>query len=139
MSGGPVSMRTGPDGALYVASLGGGRIARFAPKMPLTCGTDAGVDMGAPDTGTVMMDSGVAADTDVADSEMTADTEIAPDSAMATTPTDTGSSDEDAATIPAAGTDDGGGCGCVTVGARGASALPLGAFVALAILRRRRR
>jgi glucose/arabinose dehydrogenase len=145
VSNSPVSMRTGPDGALYVASLGGGRIARFAPKTPLTCGTDAG----APDTGTVMMDTGVAADTSVADSattmdtgvadsETTADTEVA-DSAMATTPTDTGSGDEDAATIPAAGTDDGGGCGCVTVGARGASALPLGAFVALAILRRRRR
>jgi MYXO-CTERM domain-containing protein len=141
VSGGPVSMRTGPDGALYVASLGGGRIARFAPKTPVSCGVDAGVDSGP-------MDTGVAVDGAMADSEMMADTEVAIDSAPAEDTsipaTDTGSS-MDANTIAAddvgitAGTDDGGGCGCVTAGARTTSSAPLLALVALAALRRRRR
>jgi len=148
VTGGPVSMRTGPDGALYVASLGGGRIARFAPKVPLTCGTDAGVDTGPADTGAP--DTATPTDSAVADTAASTDTAVA-DSEVADTatpPIDTGTAPIDATTDTATsadadtvtpGTDDSGGCGCATVGARGASALPLGALVALAVLRRRRR
>jgi uncharacterized protein (TIGR03382 family) len=155
VSNGPVSMRTGPDGALYVASLGDGRIARFAPKTPVSCG-DAGVDTGT-DTGadTAVADTATA-DTAMSDTAMsdtaTGDTATTMDTGVATE--DTGSTAEDTGTSSAdssvtgdstvddtgtdvtAGTDDTGGCGCTTVG--GSSASPLVLLAALALLRRRR-
>jgi MYXO-CTERM domain-containing protein len=143
VTGGPVSLRTGPDGALYIASLGGGRIARFAPKTPLSCG-DAGVDTGTADT--AIADT-AGADTAVGDTAI-ADTGMAPE--------DTGSAAEDTGTVTtdsattadattddagddggvAAGTDDTGGCGCTTPGTT-SSTSPLLLLFALALLRRR--
>jgi glucose/arabinose dehydrogenase len=49
--GAPVSIHLGPDGAVYVAILPG-RIARIAPKTPVTCDADAGPgDVGPGDGG----------------------------------------------------------------------------------------
>jgi glucose/arabinose dehydrogenase len=39
IDGGPVTLRTGPDGALYIASIGLGRIVRIAPTPPTVCVT----------------------------------------------------------------------------------------------------
>ncbi len=143
VSGGPVSMRTGPDGALYVASLGGGKISRFAPKTPLSCG-DAGVDSGPVDTG-VATDSAVAdsaaADTDVATDSASPeeDTSIVESDTGTTTTADGSTTADDGPIVP--GSDDGsaGGCGCVTAGARTTASAPLLGLLAFALLRRRRR
>ncbi len=119
VTGSPVSMRTGPDGALYVASLGGGRLARFAPKTPVPCTTpDAGVDSGPT------ADTGAPADSAVEDTGTSSTSDAAA--------SDTGDN------TAAPGTSDDGGCGCVTVGSRTAVASPLLALIALGLVRRRR-
>ena len=132
----PVSIRPGPDGAMYIASLGG-RLYRFAPKAPVTCDTDAGV----PDTG--VTDTGTPADGGTTDAA-TSDTGTAPGDASTGSDTgvtvDSGSSGGDDAGAPGEGTSEDGGCGCSTPGgttSAGLSALAL-AGVALAITRRRR-
>lgn len=134
VTGGPVSMRTGPDGALYVASLGGNRLARFAPKTPVTCSTDAGVDSGP------MTDTGTPADSAVTDGEVPDTT--TEDTGTSTTDTGTSSttdSSADAADEPIPGTNDEGGCGCITVGTRTTLSAPVLALIALGLVRRRRR
>jgi len=123
--GSPVSIRPGPDGALYVASLGG-RLIRFAPKAPVTCDTDAGVtDTGTPgtDTGTPGTDTGTPG-TDTG------------------TPgtTDSGTVGDDAGTPADGGSGDEGGCGCSTPGGATSSGLAVLALAGLAtaFVRRRR-
>ena len=131
-SGAPVSMRIGPDGALYIAVYTS-RIARIAPKTPATCdGTDAGpIDAGGdatppPDTG-----------------------------GDATPPPDTGTPGGDSTVGPGSdgstGGDGGpgdapsessGGCGCRVASEQTTSAfvgLGAGAGLMLLALRRRRR
>jgi len=147
VTGGPVSIRPGPDGQLYVASLGG-RIVRFTPKTPVSCGGDGGVDSGT-DTGVV--DSGTdtaVADTTVADTSGS-DTSVGDTSGSdalddapvvdapprddgtdtatggdtATSPPDSSSSSDsttdDTGAPTDAPTEDSGGCGCVTAGSDG--------------------
>ncbi len=162
VTGGPVSMRTGPDGALYVASLGGGRIARFVPKTPLSCG-DAGVDVGPPPD-TAVADTAVAdtavtdtavADTAIADTGTPTDAPLPADTGAPADDTgapadDTGAPTDDSGTTSDAsvsdaddggtvdaGTDESGGCGCSTPGTR-ATGAPALALLALLLLRRRR-
>jgi MYXO-CTERM domain-containing protein len=110
---GPLSIRPGPDGALYVASIAG-RLIKFEPKTKVMCETP---DTGVPDTG--VPDGG------------------APDSS--TPATDSGTSGDDAGLTPSAGSEDEGGCGCSTPGAaasrHGLGLLAIAAFFAL---RRRR-
>jgi len=88
--GGAVSIRTGPDRALYVAAFGG-TLRRIAPKSPIVCPPpDAGPpDTGPADAGT---DGGV-------DSGTTGDSTV-----------------DDTGTPAPGGTDDEGGCGCATPG-----------------------
>jgi glucose/arabinose dehydrogenase len=108
--GGAVSMRPGPDGALYVASIGG-RLIKFEPKTKVVCEKpETGIpDTGTPDTGTPTSDSGVD-DANVGDSGVTP------------------------------GTDDDGGCGCELPGRGAAPRHGLGllAFAGVIALRRRR-
>lgn len=162
VTGGPVSMRTGPDGALYVASLGGGRIARFVPKTPLSCG-DAGVDTGPIDTGapdtavadtavadtagadTAVADTGVAGDTASTDTGAPAEDTGAPAEDTGAPAEDTGGTTTDATTDDSGddggitpGTEDSGGCGCETPGSRAATGSPLLLLLGLLSLRRRR-
>lgn len=122
---GAVSIRTGPDGALYVASYGG-RIIKFEPKTKETCTVpDAGPDASPvtdtgtpvdPDTGVPIDDGGV----------------IATDSSV--TPGD------DTGNTATPGTADEGGCGCVTVGSTsGASRHSIYALALLLLVVRRRR
>ncbi|MBI2389166.1 MAG: PQQ-dependent sugar dehydrogenase [Deltaproteobacteria bacterium] len=108
----PVSIRPGPDGGLYVASLGG-RLIRFAPKAPLPCEEpDAGADVGPTDAGT---DTGAVSDTGAV-TDAAEDSSVAPSS-------------------PAA---DDGGCGCATPGVGPRSATWVALLVALSLATRRR-
>lgn len=104
-----VSLRDGPDGALYVASLGPGRIIRFAPKSPVPCAEppDAGPGDASVGDASTPVDSGPA--------------------------TDAGTGD-DASTNPSAqpSTGDDGGCGCEVPGAS-RSAASRHAMLALAL------
>lgn len=114
---GPVSLRSGPDGALYIASYAG-RIIKFEPKTKVPCPSppDAGPDTGMSDTGTPdpdagpIDDGGIGADGSVDD---------------AGNPVDGGSADE-------------GGCGCATPGSTGPRH-GLAALALLALVVRRRR
>ena len=106
--GSPVSFRPGPDGALYVASLGG-KLIKFEPKTKVTCETP---DTGVPDTGVPATDSGV--------------------------PATDGAVGDDGGTTPATSTEEDGGCGCELPGRTAASRHGLGllAFAGLMALRR---
>lgn len=135
VTGSPVSMRVGPDGALYIASLGGGRIARFAPKTPVVCG-DAGVDTGPADTAVV----DAAADTAVTDSAATTDTGTTDDTntSSADSSTTSDATLDDTGLAVDGGTDDSGGCGCTTPRATTTTPLLLLGALAAVIGKRRR-
>jgi len=114
--GGAVSIRPGPDGALYVASVSSGRLIKFEPKTKVTCEKpDTGVpDSGAPDSSAPGTDSGTPS----------GDSGTAADSGSSATP----------------GSEDEGGCGCTLPGRADATRHGFGllALAALVALRRRR-
>ena len=112
-----VSFRVGPDNALYIASLGPGRIIRFEPKTKEMCPTpmpDAGTDTGTPDP-----DAGPVEDTGASTSDSSS---IEDTFAPAATP----------------GTSDEGGCGCSTPGSGAARHSWFALALMIFVLRRRR-
>lgn len=111
-----VSFRVGPDNALYIASLGPGRIIRFEPKTKEMCPTpmpDAGTDTSTPDP-----DAGPVEDTGTT----TSDASTTDDSGVAATP----------------GTSDEGGCGCSSPGSGAARHSWFALALMIFVLRRRR-